>query len=146
MPSTPQRPNADGHNNPRSDVTWRNAVRQEDLVWRQDVRKQDTDWRTAIRNEDLAWREQTREEDTRWRTTTYEEKLEWRRTQLHVESEEARRSNRRYALLAASQTVKSGSTVKDVLELAAQYAAWIETPGTATSEKSKREFLPKSLS
>jgi hypothetical protein len=37
-------------------------------------------------------------------------------------------------LLAAAQSVEPGSKVKDVLELAAHYAAWIESPDSAVTE------------
>lgn len=87
-----------------------------DLDWRELTRSEDLDWRTANRKEDLAWRQAARAEDA-----------SWRETQLRNMSDETRLATRRYALLAATQSVASGSNFKDVLKLAVDYAAWIES-------------------
>jgi murein L,D-transpeptidase YcbB/YkuD len=130
MALTPQQLNADERRDAirSEDLNWRTTTRNEDLTWRQGTREEDVNWRTATRNEDLAWRQVTREEDVEWRTSTRTEDLAWRQQQLQVQSQEAHRANRRYALLAAAQSLKPGTKSKDVFELAAQFAAWIESP------------------
>jgi hypothetical protein len=54
----------------------------------------------------------------------------WRQTQLRIQSDEAERANRRFALLAAAQSLKPGSEQRDLLKLAAHYVAWIESKDT----------------
>ena len=76
--------------------------RQEDLDWRKGTRQQDIDWRTGNRQEDVAWRRM-----------------------------EARRASRCAALQAATHFAAQGASPALVLELAEQFAAWIEIPNGA---------------
>jgi uncharacterized membrane protein YccC len=126
----------------RRDIEWREAIRAEDLNWRTTTRSQELAWRQKVRAEELEYRAHeaaglsaSREEDmayrqseTDWRVQIRTEEANWRETQLRVQSDETRRANRRYALLAATQSIKSGSDIKDVLKLAANFAAWLELP------------------
>ena len=96
-------------------------MRAEDLA----NRARDLVWRAAAREEDVAYRQR----ETDWRVQIRAEDVKWRETRLGNRSEERRLANRRYALLAASQSLKAGSEVKVVLKLAANYVAWIESAG-----------------
>jgi hypothetical protein len=115
------------------DVNWRVTVRSEDLAWRQGTRAEDleyrareSEWRAASREGDVAHRQ--RESD--WRAQVRAEDSAWRQTQLRIQADEAERANRRFALLAAAQSLKPGSEQRDLLKLAAHYVAWIESKDT----------------
>jgi hypothetical protein len=111
MALTPQQQDAEGRRSKEEER------RNRDLEWREALRTEDLNWRTTGRKEDWAWRQAVRAADLEYR----EREVEWR-------SVEARRADRRFALLAAAQSLETGSKVKDVLTLAARYAAWIESP------------------
>jgi hypothetical protein len=126
--------------------------RERDLEWRETTRSEDVNWRTTVRHEDLAWRQTTRAEDlahrahesesravgreedvayrqreSDWRLQVRGEETAWRQSQLRFQAEETYRANRRFALLAAAQSMAAGSEPQAVLKLAAHYAAWIES-------------------
>lgn len=136
---------AKGEERNKRDLEWREGTRTEDLNWRTSTRNEDVTWRQSVRAEDLenrahdlVWRATTREEDvayrqreTDWRVQIRAEEVKWRETQLGSQSDETRLANRRYALLAASQSLERGSEMKVVLKLAANYAAWIESADKA---------------
>jgi hypothetical protein len=120
------------------DLHWRTSTRDEDVVWRQSVRTEDMEnrardlvWRGATRDEDVAYRQR----ETDWRGQIRAEDVKWRDAQLENHSAETRSANRRYALLAASQSLKAGSEMKVVLKLAANYVAWIESTDKAAAIK-----------
>lgn len=101
---------------------WRETTRSEDLSWRATVRSEDIAWRQSVRAEDLAYRQK----ETDWRAQGRTEDSTWRDLQLRLQSDETRRTNRRFALLAAAQSVGPGKDTGSVLQLAEEYAAWIE--------------------
>ena len=119
------------------DVNWRITARNEDLAWRQAARAEDlehrareSEWRAAGRGEDVGYRQR----ETEWRVQIRAEEVAWRQTQLRIQSDETDRANRRFALLAATQSMEAGSAVQDVLKLAAHYAAWIESRDKADAK------------
>jgi hypothetical protein len=125
MAPTPQQPEAEDRRakedeRKQREIEWRQTLRAEDL----EHRAREAALRKASREEDLAYRRR----ETDWRVQIRTEETNWRETQLGFQSDEARRANRRYALLAATQSMKSGSDIKDILKLAANLAAWIESP------------------
>jgi hypothetical protein len=89
-------------------IAWRNSVRAEDLEWRQTSRTEDKEWRQTTREEDKAWRRQHRNEDN----------------DRHARFE--RTTKRCYALAAAAQSSKPGTSPEHIFALAKMYEEWLD--------------------
>lgn len=110
-----------GHPDKDESTTLAPDEQEGDVSLRGRKRRQARERRAQRRQEDLDWRKGTRQQDIDWRTRNRQEDMAWRQMEAH-------RTSRCAALHAAAQFASQDASPALVLELAEQFAAWIEMP------------------